>query len=71
MKESKTEEAKQRLEMASKLLDERQISLTRFLQLLDPTGVWFPQDSKFSFEVEEENVEINTIESMKGIRSIQ
>ena len=65
MKESKTEEAKQRLEMASKLLDERQISLTRFLQLLDPNGEWFPENSKFSFEFEEENV-VN-----EDIRSIQ
>ena len=51
--------------MASKLLDERQISLTRFLQLLDPNGEWFPENSKFSFEFEEENVKRNTIESMK------
>ena len=65
MKESKTEEARKRLEIASKLLEEGQISLTRFLQLLDPSGEWFPEDSKFSFEVEEENVETNTIESLK------
>ena len=65
MKESKTEEAKKRLEIASKLLEEGYISLTRFLQMLDPTGEWFPQDSKFSFEVEEENVKTNTIESLK------
>ena len=66
MKESKTEEARKRLEIASKLLEEGQISLTRFLQLLDPSGEWFLEDSKFSFEVEEENLETNTIESTKA-----
>ena len=38
LKESKTEEAKKRLKIASKLLDEGQITLTRFLQMLEPTG---------------------------------
>ena len=70
MKESKTEEARKRLEIASKLLEEGQISLTRFLQLLDPSGEWFPEDSKFSFEVEEENVETNTIESTKACEEV-
>ena len=56
--------------MASKLLDERQITLTRFLQLLDPAGEWFPEDSKFSFEVEEENIETNTIESTKACEEV-
>ena len=67
MKARENEEAQKRLEKASKLLDGGKISLLRFLQMLDPTGEWFPQDSKFSFEFEEENVEINTIELiMKG-----
>ena len=70
MKKSKTEEAKKRLEIASKLLEEGYISLTRFLQMLDPTGEWFPQDSKFSFEVEEENVETNTTESLKTYEEV-
>ena len=43
LKKKNVEEAKQRLKMASKLLDERQISLKRFLQMLDPAGEWFPK----------------------------
>ena len=70
IKKSEVEEANKRLEMASKLLDERQITLTRFLQLLDPAGEWFPEDSKFSFEVEEENIETNTIESTKACEEV-
>ena len=64
MKEIEIEEAEKRLQTASKLLDDGKISLARFLQMLDPTGEWFPQDSKFSFEFEEENVEANSIESI-------
>ena len=57
-----TEKAEKRLEEASELLDEGKISLKCFLQMLDPSGEWFPDDSKFSFEFEEENIETNTIE---------
>ena len=60
--EREINEANMRLENASKLLDNGEISLTRFLQKLDPTGEWFPEDPKYSFEFEEENVETNTIE---------
>ena len=62
MKDKENLEAEKRLEKASKLLDDGNISLTRFLQMLDPTGEWFPENSKYSFEFEEENVETNTIE---------
>ena len=58
----KIDEAEMRLEKAGKLLDDGKISLTRFLQMLDPTGEWFPEDSKFSFEFEKESIETNTIE---------
>ena len=54
------EEAEKRLEKASKLLDDGNISLTRFLQMLDPTREWFPENSKYNFEFE--NVETKTIE---------
>ena len=64
MKEIEIEEADKRLKKASKLLDAGNISLTRFLQMLDPTGEWFPKDSIISFEFEEENIETNTIESI-------
>ena len=60
----KIDEAEMRLEKAGKLLDDRKISLTQFLQMLDPTGEWFPKNSKFSFEFEEESKETNTIESI-------
>ena len=62
MEEREINEANMRLENASKLLDNGEISLTRFLQKLDPTEEWFPEDPKYSFEFEEENVETNTIE---------
>ena len=62
MKESEIKEAGERLEMASKLLDDGKISLARFLQMLDPTGESFPENPKYSFEFEEEIVETNTIE---------
>ena len=66
-KEREIDEAEMRLERASKLLDDGKISLTRFLQMLDPSGEWFPENSKFSFEFEEESKETNTIKSiMKG-----
>ena len=58
----KIDEAEMRLEEASGLLDDGKISLTRFLKMLDQTGEWFPENSKFSFEFDEKNVEINTIE---------
>ena len=60
--EREINEANMRLEKASKLLDNEKISLTQFLQMLDPNGEWFPEDLKYSFEFEEENVETNTIE---------
>ena len=62
VKGGEIEEAGKRLEKASKLLDDGKLSLSRFLQMLDLNGEWFPEDSKLSFEFEEENVETNTIE---------
>ena len=56
------EEAEMRRERASKLLDDGKISLKCFLQMLDPSGEWFPEESKFSFEFDKESIETNTIE---------
>ena len=64
VKGGEIEEAGKRLEKASKLLDDGKLSLSRFLQMLDLNGEWFPEDSKLSFEFEEENVENDTIESI-------
>ena len=33
--------------------------------MLDPEGEWFQKNLKFSFEVDEENIETNAIESTK------
>ena len=57
-------DAGDRLEKASKLLDEGKVSILEFLQLLDFTGKWFPKDSKLSFEFEEKNNEYQTIYSI-------
>ena len=63
----RVDEASKRLEIASKLLDEGRVSILEFLKMLDPTGEWFPNDSKLSFEFEEETTENETIHSiMKG-----
>ena len=69
-KEGKIEEAEKRLEEASNLLDGGKISLLRFLQMLDQNEEWFPEDPKYSFEFEEENVETNTIESTKACEEL-
>ena len=68
-KEKEIEEADKRLEKASKLLDDGKVSLTRFLQMLDPTGEWFPKDSVISFEFEDESMETKTIESISIVSS--
>ena len=60
----RVDEASKRLEIASKLLDEGQVSILGFLKMLDTTGEWFPNDSKLSFEFEEETTENETIHSI-------